>query len=196
MESSMKEFLRRSEGEIGSKAAEANVPKSDKNQLQENQSANFVMSQMLNAALYACKPEEFKVAPGEGFSKVWNFKNTGVHVWPKGVKFEHTEGDNFMTSNDFDGAFEVQPDGICEIETQFKAPNEPGSYISYFSLAIEGQRFGQKVWVSLVVEPLAEEEEKKSLLNEDAKRGDAHKPAENADEGLPEQLDAPDKGEG
>jgi len=89
---------------------------------------------MLSAELFECKSDDDRVvAPGEEFTKEWTFKNTGAFVWPKGVQLTLTAGDQFMTSNE---VLEepLQQDEKVNIKTQFKAPGEPGNYVSYFKL--------------------------------------------------------------
>lgn len=61
-----------------------------------------------------------------------------------------TEGDNFMTENEVIGQL-VKPDESRNMTISFKAPEEPGNYISYFKLMVQGSVFGQKVWCNIIV---------------------------------------------
>ena len=98
------------------------------------------------------------MAPGEEFTKEWTFKNTGAYVWPKGVKLVLVAGDQFMTSSE-ELEEPVPQEGTITISTHFKAPVEPGNFVSYLRLMSEESQFGQRVWVSIVVkEPQPESE--------------------------------------
>ena len=97
---------------------------------------------MLDAELVCSSiPDEFVVHPGQEFAKEWTFKNNGAWQWPSGVQLILTEGDKFMTEQD---VLEepVKPDEQCKIVTKFRAPQEIGSYISYFRLMVQRSVFG------------------------------------------------------
>ncbi|KAI4336221.1 hypothetical protein L6164_014774 [Bauhinia variegata] len=96
------------------------------------------------------------MAPSTGFTKIWRMRNNGTIVWPKGTQLVWIGGDKFSDFRSVD--LEIPVDGVhvdkeLDIAVDFRAPQSPGRYISYWRMASpSGQKFGQRVWVLIQVD--------------------------------------------
>ena len=63
-----------------------------------------------------------------------------------------------MADSDVTPVPSCPPKQMIEIATSLTAPNAPGRYVSYFVLSTpDGQRFGHRMWVDIVVVAAARE---------------------------------------
>lgn len=96
------------------------------------------------------------MAPSTAFTKIWRMRNNGTSVWPKGTQLVWIGGDKLSDSLSVD--LEVPEDGVSvekelDIAVDFRAPQLPGRYISYWRMAsLSGHKFGQRVWVLIQVD--------------------------------------------
>jgi hypothetical protein len=91
------------------------------------------------------------LAPGESFTKTWEFENTGTCAW--NVDYQIT----FVSGTDMDGETtgidqDVETGAAADISVSLIAPSNEGSYTGYWRLTDEdGNLFGQSVYVMIVV---------------------------------------------
>jgi Ig-like domain-containing protein len=91
------------------------------------------------------------LAPGESFTKTWEFQNTGSCDWNENYLL------TFVSGTDMDGATteidqEVEASTTVELSVSLIAPDSEGTYTGYWRLAAEdGNLFGQSVYVMIVV---------------------------------------------
>ncbi|KAK6920640.1 Next to BRCA1, central domain [Dillenia turbinata] len=101
------------------------------------------------------------VLPSTAFTKIWRMRNNGTIVWPRGTQLMWIGGDRFSTSESVE--LEIPVDGLpvekeLDVAVDFKAPELPGRYISYWRMALpSGQKFGQRVWVLIQVVTVEED---------------------------------------
>merc|ERR1719329_151381 len=98
-------------------------------------------------------PDGTVVTPGSKVCKIWKLGNCGSQEWPSGTKLLHVGGDSLLERPQ--EPIVVHPaaaNGEVDVAVDLVAPEEPGRYISYFRLCgPRGMRFGQRIWVMLVV---------------------------------------------
>ncbi|CAJ2664301.1 unnamed protein product [Trifolium pratense] len=96
------------------------------------------------------------MAPSTAFTKIWRMRNNGTIVWPKGTRLVWIGGDKL--SDLLSVELEVPDDGVpmekeLDVAVDFRAPQLPGRYISYWRMAsVSGHKFGQRVWVLIQVD--------------------------------------------
>jgi next-to-BRCA1 protein 1 len=96
------------------------------------------------------------MAPFTAFTKIWRMRNNGTMVWPKGTQLVWIGGDKLSDLLSVD--LEVPDDGVpiekeLDVAVDFRAPQLPGRYISYWRMAsLSGHKFGQRVWVLIQVD--------------------------------------------
>ena len=98
-------------------------------------------------------PDGTVVAKGSKVCKIWKLGNCGSHDWPSGTKLLHVGGDSLLERPQEPINVDPAPaNGEVDVAVDLQAPEEPGRYISYFRLCgPRGMRFGQRIWVMLVV---------------------------------------------
>jgi hypothetical protein len=92
--------------------------------------------------------------PGLKFVKIWKLRNEGTLPWPENVRLLFVGGDKLSP---FDSvAVPAIPAGQeVDVAVDMMTPAQPGRYVSYWRLALpDGSRFGQRVWVDLLVMPV------------------------------------------
>lgn len=98
-------------------------------------------------------PDGAVVTPGSKVCKIWKLANCGSQEWPSGTKLLHVGGDSLLERPQ--EPIVVHPaaaNGEVDVAVDLVAPEQPGRYISYFRLCgPRGMRFGQRIWVMLVV---------------------------------------------
>lgn len=77
--------------------------------------------------------DKFEVLSGSTFTKSWTFRNTGEVAWPDDVLFCQTSGDEMQSSVDYVRC-RVQPGNEWTFTVNFKAPELPGKYTSFFRM--------------------------------------------------------------
>merc|ERR1712100_32822 len=83
-------------------------------------------------------------------------KNTGDATWPQGVLLKSVGGDDVKGSGTRVTLLELGPGETVDVPVTFTAPNEEGRFISYWRLSHNGQKFGDRMWVDMTVQKLAE----------------------------------------
>jgi len=98
-------------------------------------------------------PDGTAVTPGTKVTKIWKLGNCGSQDWASGTKLLHVGGDSLLERPQ--EPIVVDPaaaNGEVDVAVDLIAPEDPGRYISYFRLCgPRGMRFGQRIWVMLVV---------------------------------------------
>jgi len=97
-----------------------------------------------------------EIAANTPFIKTWRMRNDGQTAWPAGCRllFVSRNGDNMRGPESVAVPVEgpVEPGQEVDIAVPLVAPAEPGRYTGYWRLVTsEGRKFGQRVWVSIVV---------------------------------------------
>ncbi|MED6210784.1 hypothetical protein PIB30_067393 [Stylosanthes scabra] len=96
------------------------------------------------------------MAPSTTFTKIWRMRNNGNVAWPKGSQLVWIGGDHLSESHSV--YLEVPEEGVpadkeLDIAVDFRAPQLPGRYVSYWRMASpSGHKFGQRVWVLIQVD--------------------------------------------
>lgn len=97
-------------------------------------------------------PDGIVIAPGTVFTKVWRVRNDGLVDWPEGVALSNTGGDLLSDPDQRDPLPVLRAGEETDISITLRAPECSGRFVSYFRvLTTEGQAFGQRLWVSVVV---------------------------------------------
>eukprot|EP01111_Echinosteliopsis_oligospora_P002429 TRINITY_DN135_c0_g1_i1.p1 TRINITY_DN135_c0_g1~~TRINITY_DN135_c0_g1_i1.p1 ORF type:complete len:506 (-),score=152.06 TRINITY_DN135_c0_g1_i1:112-1629(-) len=100
-------------------------------------------------------PDGSEIAPNTQFIKTWRIRNEGA-TWPKGcgLVFISRNGDRMGGPE----RVEVSANGPVEnsqeidVSVPLVSPESPGRYVGFWRLCSpEGKKFGQRVWVSIVV---------------------------------------------
>jgi hypothetical protein len=92
-----------------------------------------------------------ELAPGETFTKTWEFKNTGSCAWSDSYSMTIISG-NEMGGSGTDIGQTVDVGSNADISVSLTAPDTVGTYTGYWRLANEsGSVFGEKVYVQIVV---------------------------------------------
>jgi hypothetical protein len=96
-----------------------------------------------------------ELAPGESFTKIWEFENTGSCAWSKTFSVEFVSGDDMDgSSTEIDTV--VDPGEEAELSVPLTAPEDEGTYTGYWQLAdTNGYPFGERVYVQIVVSDAA-----------------------------------------
>ena len=97
-------------------------------------------------------PDDTVLEPGDVFQKVWRMKNSGDCTWDKDYALAFVQGDQLgaRDSELLDKA--VAAGETVDIAVKMTAPDEPGTYTSWWQIQdTKGKLFGQKVYVRVVV---------------------------------------------
>lgn len=93
-----------------------------------------------------------ELPPNTPFVKTWRVRNEGAE-WPAGcilMSVGHSDRMNGPESVPLPGP--VAQDQEVDISVPLTSPAEPGRYVGYWRLcAPDGHKFGQRLWVSIVV---------------------------------------------
>lgn len=79
-------------------------------------------------------PDNTVMAPGQEFVKTWRIKNTGSCTWGAGYTMVYSYGDDKMSGQPQPFGAAIEPGQEVEVSVQFKAPDLPGTYTSYWTL--------------------------------------------------------------
>lgn len=101
-------------------------------------------------------PDGHILPPGAFFVKTWKMLNDGEIPWPAGTRLAFTGGERFGTSSanleHLLVAGLTPPGEMTEIRVEFRAPEIPGKYVSYWRLQDEeGRLFGHRIWCDVEV---------------------------------------------
>ena len=86
--------------------------------------------------------------PGQAYTKTWRFKNSGTLPWGQGVRFvfidETIDGikSEKMGAPDYVDVANVKPGDTVDVSVNFKAPDQPGKYRSYWRF-----KLGDGTWM-------------------------------------------------
>lgn len=99
--------------------------------------------------LYVVDQQEMK--PFEKFVRGWVMCNDGYAEWPVGTQMTWVAGDK-LSQHLQKSVPVVKPGETLEISMEMCAPGKPGRYVGYYRLALpNGNRFGHRVWVDIMV---------------------------------------------
>lgn len=99
-------------------------------------------------------PDNSQLPANSPVIKTWRIRNNGAIAWPEKTRliFVGHRGDYLNGPESVDVQGPVLPQQEVEVSVPFTTPSQPGRYVGYYRLATpEGQKFGQRVWVSFVV---------------------------------------------
>jgi len=92
------------------------------------------------------------LAPGEKFIKTWRMRNTAAIPWPENTKLAFVGGDALSSIESVLVSEPVPAEKEVDISVEMVAPSKSGRYVSYWRLTQpDGNRFGQRIWVDIVV---------------------------------------------
>lgn len=96
-------------------------------------------------------PDGTQMAPGQVFSKIWRFRNSGSCTWDEGYTIQFVSGDKMSGEpQPFPGV--VASGEIVDISVQFTAPSSTGEYKSGWRLVnAKGQFFGIFFFIMITV---------------------------------------------
>jgi len=90
------------------------------------------------------------------FVKIWKMRNESTVPWPENTRLGYVGGDK-LSSIEAVAVPAVEPAQEVDIAIDMIAPTKPGRYVGYWRLAApDGTRFGQRVWVDIIVVPKEE----------------------------------------
>lgn len=86
--------------------------------------------------------------------KTWRMRNTGKAAW-EGISLQFVKGEKSLLGQNSAGSYpvgKVLAGQTVDISAHIVTPQEPGRFASYFRLqTANGNRFGPKIWVDIVV---------------------------------------------
>lgn len=101
------------------------------------------------------------VNPEQPLVKIWKLRNEGNTAWPEATRLVYVGGDK-ISNVDAVQVPAIEPNQEVDVALDIVAPIKPGRYVSYWKLATpDGSRFGQRVWVDIVVISAETEESNK-----------------------------------
>jgi len=97
-------------------------------------------------------PDRTVLNPGQEFVKTWRMKNTGTCDWGAGVVIRYSDG-AVLSDHDEVVVPAAAASEVVDVSVPMRAPDQPGTYRSYWRLATPaGRSFGPAVYVLIVVE--------------------------------------------
>jgi hypothetical protein len=102
-------------------------------------------------------PDGTVVAPGQGFTKTWRFKNTGYCAWTTGYQVVFASGSKMSGPDAINFPVGVKPGETVDLSVGLIAPTDAGSYTGYWQFNTDsGIKFGsgpnsQPFWVKITV---------------------------------------------
>lgn len=97
----------------------------------------------------------YQLSPNVPFVKTWRLRNEGSVAWPLGsvLKFVGKHSDN-LSGPEAIAVEPIAPGQEVDVSVNLVSPAKPGRYTGYWRMCTaEGKKFGQRVWVSIVVPP-------------------------------------------
>jgi hypothetical protein len=93
------------------------------------------------------------------FAKIWKLRNEGTTSWPTGTRLAFVGGDK-LSNLESVAVPSTVPGEEVDIAVDMSTPSKPGRYVSYWRLVQQdGVRFGQRVWVDIIVVPQEKQEQ-------------------------------------
>lgn len=100
------------------------------------------------------------VIPEQNFVKIWKMRNEGTTAWPECTRLIFVGGDKISNVESI-LVPAIEPNAEVDIAVDMVAPSKPGRYVTYWRLTSpDGTRFGQRVWVDIIVSAEEKVEEK------------------------------------
>jgi len=131
--------------------------------------------------------DEITLPVGTKFTKTWRLENCGTAKWPIGTKLISVGGQP-ISANPEMIVPSIDPKQYADISLECETPKQPGRYVCFWRLAApNNQQFGVKIWVTLIVENSAAEEQKKA---EEARQAVLKKEQENLQAEILKRLEA------
>ena len=97
-------------------------------------------------------PDNTEMTPGQDFVKTWRVKNDGGCAWGAGYGLVYGEYETRMSGQPVPLASVVAVGQEVEISVNFKAPTDPGVYVSAWQMANDkGLTFPKAIYVKIVV---------------------------------------------
>jgi hypothetical protein len=88
-------------------------------------------------------PDGTRFNPGDTFTKIWRFRNSGSCIWTKDYAIVHIDGDSLLGPNMMTLPSEVEPGEDIDISLALQAPKTDGVYDSYWKFRDDaGELFG------------------------------------------------------
>lgn len=106
--------------------------------------------------------------PSEKFVKIWRLRNEGSSAWPETTRLSFVGGDR-LSSSEAVVVGGVNPGAEIDVDIEMTSPSRPGRYIGYYRLTLpDGSRFGQRVWVDIIVAEKTEKADQASQVEENS----------------------------
>jgi hypothetical protein len=91
--------------------------------------------------------------PDQAFVKIWKMRNESSIPWPENTRLSFVGGDK-LSPIEAVAVPAIVPGAETDIAIDMVAPSKPGRYVGYWRLLTpDGTRFGQRVWVDIIVAP-------------------------------------------
>ncbi|XP_008063638.1 next to BRCA1 gene 1 protein isoform X2 [Carlito syrichta] len=105
-------------------------------------------------------PDGTHLQPGTKFIKHWRMKNTGNVKWSADTKLKFMWGNLTLASTEKKNVLVpcLKAGHVGVVSVEFIAPTLEGTYTSHWRLSHKGQKFGPRVWCSIIVDPFPSEE--------------------------------------
>ena len=99
-------------------------------------------------------PDDTRMVAGKEFVKTWRITNTGDCEWTPAYRLVYVSGAE-LGEQEFVQVPQTKPGETADVSVPMKAPDEPGTYQSYWQLCVSDTCFGAKVFVRIIVESSA-----------------------------------------
>jgi hypothetical protein len=97
-------------------------------------------------------PDQSQIPAGDSFTKTWRVQNNGTCDWTSDYLFLFIDGAQMSGPNGQILGQTVPSGRQIDISVNFRAPDDPGEYVSYWQMQnAEGDRFGDVVFVDIIV---------------------------------------------
>jgi len=96
-------------------------------------------------------PDGTVMAPGQAFVKSWEIENTGDVPWPQGTELRQVDGTSMGPLESVSLNSRAAGERTV-ISVDLVAPDEPGSYRSYWQLCVGDACFGPRFYVEIRVQ--------------------------------------------
>ncbi|HXF86575.1 MAG TPA: NBR1-Ig-like domain-containing protein [Anaerolineales bacterium] len=98
-------------------------------------------------------PDGTIMSPGQDFIKTWRVKNAGICPWGAGYVLTYAGYSDRMSGQFIALTEVVQPGQEVELSVQFKAPSQPGEYLSAWQMRNPaGVTFPKIIFVKIIVQ--------------------------------------------
>ncbi|MGE5603058.1 MAG: peptidoglycan DD-metalloendopeptidase family protein [Nitrososphaerales archaeon] len=129
-------------------------------------------------------PDGTQFQAGQAFEQRWTVRNTGTTAWGEGYTLAYLSGDRIGGPASVPVP-ETSPGGLADVTVNFQAPAAPGKHRSVWQMlapakpggVVPPTRFGERMWVDIVVPAVAAPAQPKELFEEAAEQAAAPTPA-------------------